>query len=222
MTGCENNPQEVLGQKRVLIVYYSFSGQTQLLMQRMAAGMRDGGVEAEVERLQLVEPIPFPFGTWMEMARVMIYSFFRWRVPIRPVDHLLEKDWDLVILAGPTWSYNPSGPMLYFIDQYGNSLLKGRRVLPFISCRSYWRTHYWALAGILKKSGAEVIKPLVYLHSAAEPWRTVGLFLQLVGRLPRLETSWFRKRYPRYGHSREQWQDANEQGRKIARELLED
>ncbi|SHO49701.1 hypothetical protein [Desulfopila aestuarii] len=208
--------------KRVLIVYYSFSGQTQLLLQRMGAAMRECGVEVEIERLQLVEPIQFPFATWLQMSRVMVYSFFRWRVPIQPVDHLLNQEWDLVILAGPTWSYNPSGPMLYFLDQYGAQLVNGTRVMPLISCRSYWRTHYWGISRILKKLGAEVMEPIIYLHSANEPWRTIGLFLQLVGRLPRLETSWFRKRYPRYGHSREQWQDAAEQGRKIARMLLEE
>lgn len=208
--------------KRVLIVYYSFSGQTQLLLQRMGTAMRDCGVDVNIERLQLVESIQFPFATWLQMSRVMVFSFFRWRVPIRPVDHLLSKKWDLVILAGPTWSYNPSGPMLSFLDMYGAQLFGGARVMPFISCRSYWRTHYWGLSRILNRLGAEVMAPIVYLHSANEPWRTVGLFLQLVGRLPRLETSWFRKRYPRYGHSREQWQDAAEQGRKIARMLLEE
>jgi len=208
--------------KRVVIVYYSFSGQTQLLLQRMGSAMRDCGVDVQIERLQLIEPIQFPFGTWLEMSRVMLFSFFRWRVPIQPVDHLISEKWDLVILAGPTWSYNPSGPILYFLDRYGTEICGGARVIPLISCRSYWRTHYWALSRNLKKLGAEVLAPIVYLHSANEPWRTVGLFLQLVGRLPRLESSWFRKRYPRYGHSREQWLAAAEQGREIARMLLEE
>lgn len=207
------------GKKRVLIVYYSFSGQTQLMMQRLAAGMREYGLEVELERLQTTVQISFPFTSWLEMARVMALSFFRWRVPIRPVDRLEITALDLVVVAGPTWSYNPSGPVLAFLDQYGSRLAKCR-VLPFISCRSYWRTHYWALRRILRRYGAEVLPPIVYLHSAKEPWRTIGLFLQLMGRLPRLESSWFRLRYPRYGHSREQWQDALEEGRRIARQLL--
>ena len=208
--------------KRVLIVYYSFSGQTQILLQRMSAAMRKCGIEVETERLQLVEPIQFPFATWFEMSKVMLLSFFRWRVPIRPIDNFSCQNRDMVILAGPTWSYNPSGPMLSFLDTYGEKLCGDTRVMPLISCRSYWRFHYWGICRILKKHGAEVMRPIVYLHSANEPWRTIGLFLQLVGRLPRLETSWFRKRYPRYGHSREQWQDAAEQGRRIAEMLLKE
>lgn len=206
-------------QKKVLIVYFSFSGQTQILIQKFAAGVRDEGHLVEIEKIQTVENIPFPFQSWREMMRVMLLSFFRWRVPVRPVDHLLEKTWDIVVIAGPTWSYNPSGPILHFLDHYGERLLDNTPVVPFISCRSYWRTHYWGLRSILNRCRAHVREPVVYCHSAKEPWRTIGLFLQLVGRLPRLESSWFRKRYPRYGHDRVQWQDAESQGRRLGKML---
>lgn len=205
--------------KQVLIVYYSFSGQTQLLIQRVASGLRESGLEVVTERLQPVNHIQFPFSSWKKMAKVMVYSFFRWRVPIQPVGDFVLKEWDLILIAGPTWSYNPSGPVLDFLDRYGSTLCKGAVVLPLISCRSYWRTHYWGLKVILKRLEARVLRPTVFLHSSTEPWRTIGLLLQLVGKLPRLESSWFRKRYPRYGHSREQYDDAIEEGRRIARML---
>lgn len=209
-----------VGKKRVLIVYYSFSGQTQLLIQRVAAGLREHDLTVEIERLQPVRQIHFPFTSWGRMAQVMMLAFFRWRVPVQPLDHITGEKWDLVLLAGPTWSYNPSGPVLAFLDSYGKSVCGDTAVLPLISCRSYWRTHYWGLRLILKRMGAEVKPPIVFLHSTSEPWRTIGLFLQLMGRLPRRESSWFRRRYPRYGHNREQYQDAVEQGRKIARMLV--
>jgi len=205
--------------KRVLIVYYSFSGQTQLLIQKLVAGLKEKGVEVVIERLEPVVHIPFPFQTWGKMGDVMISSFFRRRVHVFPVDHLADQNWDSIILAGPTWSYNPSGPILDFLDRYGKTLFAGTTVIPFISCRSYWRVHYWGLKTILQTFGAKVRPPIVYLHSSTEPWRTIGLFLQLVGRLPRLESSWFRKRYPRYGHSKEQCEDALQRGRELALEL---
>lgn len=209
-----------VSKKRVLIVYYSFSGQTQLLVQRVAAGLRESRLEVEIERLQPVHQISFPFSSWLRMTQVMVLSFFRRRVPVQPVEHLAGRTWDMVVLAGPTWSYNPSGPMLDFLDRYGKAICGRTPVVPIISCRSYWHTHYLGLQRILNRLGAKVMPPVVYLHSADEPWRTVGLFLQLMGRLPRLESSWFRRRYPRYGHSREQYLDAVEQGRKIARLLV--
>lgn len=208
-----------MSKKRILIVYYSLSAQTQLLIQRLSTGLKEYDLDVEIERLQPVQQIPFPFTSWARMTKVMVLSFFRRRVPVRPVDHLLEEKWDLVLLAGPTWSYNPSGPILAFLDRYGKALCANTRVVPLISCRSYWRMHFWVLTRLLRRCGALVQPPIVYLHSASEPWRTIGLFLQLMGRLPRPESSWFRRRYPRYGHSREQGLDAVEQGRQIARML---
>ncbi len=208
-----------VSKKRVLIIYYSFSGQTQLLIQRVSAGIMEGDLEVSVERIQPLRHIPFPFSTWKSMSRVMVLSFFRKRVAVQSYDELLNKKWDLILLAGPTWSYSPSGPVLDFLDRYGRALCKDTQVLPLISCRSYWRTHYWGLRLILSRSGARVLRPIVFTHSSREPWRTIGLILQLMGRLPRLESSWFRRRYPRYGHSREQYADALEKGRHIARML---
>jgi multimeric flavodoxin WrbA len=210
-----------VSKKRVLIIYYSFSGQTQLLIQRVAAGIMEGDLEVSIERLHPVRQIPFPFLSWRSMSRVMILSFFRKRVKVQTNEALLDSKWDMILLAGPTWSYSPSGPVLDFLDRYGNTLCKGTTVLPLISCRSYWRTHYWCLKCILNRLGARVLSPMVFLHSSTEPWRTIGLFLQLMGRLPRRESSWFRRRYPRYGHSREQYADALEQGRNIARMLAD-
>lgn len=209
-----------MSKKRILIVYYSFSSQTQLLIQRLVSGMNELEVNVEVERLQPVKTIHFPFSTWLSMIKVMVFSFFRWRVPTRPVDHLNGKKWDLVLLAGPTWSYSPSGPILYFLDTYGREIVSNTEVQPLISCRAYWRTHYWCLKTVLKQNGATVLSPIVYQHASVEPWRTIGLVLQIMGRMPRLESSWFRKHYPRYGHSKEQFRDAVERGRQVAATLL--
>lgn len=209
-----------MSRKRILVVYYSFSSQTQLLIQRVVSGIQEHEVDVEVQRLHPKEPISFPFTSLVSMGKVMLFSFFQWRVPIQPVDQSVEQKWDLIILAGPTWSYCPSGPILDFLDTYGKVIVTDKDVMPIISCRSYWRTHYWWLKKILKSHGGKVLQPLIYQHTAKEPWRTIGLFLQIMGRMPRLETSKFRKNYPRYGHSKEQLNDAVEQGRRIAESLL--
>lgn len=209
-----------MGKKQVLIVYYSFSSQTQLLVQRLVSGLKEYDIEVTVKLLQPVDQIPFPFSSFFQMVKVMVFSFFRHRVAVNPVSTELQKDWDLIILGGPTWSYNPSGPVLSFLDGPGAAICRNQTVLPLISCRSYWRTHFWGLRHILKRLGARVKSPLVYEHSAGEPWRTVGLFVQLLGRLPRRNRTWFRRVYKRYGHDKDQYLHIQQRGREIARELL--
>ena len=206
--------------KRVLIVYYSFTQQTRILLKKFVEGLEAEGVEVALERLNPVEPYDFPFKTNFRLAIAMVSTFFRKRMHIHPVSEMCFQDWDCVVLAGPTWSYYPSGPMLDFLDRYGRSVCTGRMVIPFISCRSYWRIHYWTIKHHLQRDGAKPARPIVFVHPIKEPWRFIGLVLQLRGKMVRKEKSWFRKHYPGYGHSKDQGDEAKTAGRQVALELI--
>ena len=205
--------------KRVLIVFYSFTQQTRLLVKQFMAGLEDEGVTVALQRLEPVKPYDFPFTSNMNLAWAMFQTFIRKRMAIHPLNPDNMSQWDCIVIAGPTWSYNPSGPVLTFLDTHGSTLCKGQRILPFISCRSYWRIHYWTIKYELRKTGADVHTPVVFQHPIKEPWRIIGLILQLRGKMMRKENSWFRKQYPRYGHSKEQVKEAFERGRLFAEKL---
>ena len=205
--------------KRVLIIYYTFTQQTRIQLLRFAAGLKRSGVEVTLERLVPIEPYPYPFKTFLQLAIAMIATFFQRRMAIRPIAAHCAEHWDCIVLAGPTWSYNPSGPILSFIDRYGESICRGRRVVPFISCRAYWRPHFWILRRRLQRCGATVENPVVFTHPFTEPWRSLGLLLKLQGTIGQKRFSWVRRYYPRYGHSNTQRLEALEQGRLLAEKL---
>lgn len=207
--------------KRVLIVFYSFTQQTRVLLKRFVEGLELEGSEVGLERLEPIEPYDFPFKTNFSLALAMVRTFFRFRTKIHPVSARVFEDWDCIVLAGPTWSYHPSGPMLYFLDRYGRQVCAGKKVIPFISCRSYWRIHYWTIKNRLEKFRAAPLQPIVFLHPIKEPWRFIGLVLQLRGKMIRKEKSWFRKHYPGYGHSKKQGEEAMAEGRRVALSLQE-
>ncbi len=211
-----------MNRKRVLVIFYSFTQQTRLLLKKFVEGLEGDGIEVALERLEPLEPYPFPFKSNFSLALAMVMTFFRRRNEIRPVSDKCFEEWDCIVLAGPTWSYHPSGPMLDFLDRYGRKVCSGKEVVPFISCRSYWRLHYWTIKRRLQRYGAEPAEPLVFVHPIREPWRIIGLILQLRGKMVRKDKSWFRKHYPGYGHSREQGEAALQAGRKVARHLLGD
>ncbi len=208
--------------KRVLIVFYSFTQQTRLLLKKFVEGLEGEGIEVALERLKPVTPYGFPFKTNFRLAIAMIGTFFLRRMTIQPVNETCFKDWDCIVLAGPTWSYHPSGPMLDFLDRYGKQVCAGKMVIPFISCRSYWRLHYWTVKKRLQQYGARPAQPIVFEHASKEPWRFIGLVLQLRGKMIRKENSWFRKHYPAYGHSKTQGNEAKAAGRQVALGLLSD
>jgi len=206
----------------VLIVFYSFTQQTRLLLKKFVEGLEGEGVEVAFEKLVPVAPYSFPFQTNFRLVAAMSGTFFRCRMNIRPINEICFKDWDCIILAGPTWSYHPSGPMLDFLDRYAQQVCAGKVVIPFISCRSYWRLHYWTVKRRLQRVGARPAPPIVFVHPIKEPWRFIGLVLQLRGKMVRSKNSWFRKHYPAYGHSKIQGDEAKAAGRKVALGLLED
>ncbi len=204
-------------QPAVRIIYYSFSAQTASLVRALARGMEDSGVRVEKVRLVPAAPLRFPLCSIPVTVKMMLTTLFRRRIPIKPPETAGPEP-DLTILAGPTWSYNPSGPVLSFIDRYGRKWLGGRTVLPLISCRGYWRMHAAGLKRLLNRCGATALAPLVVTHPAREPWRTIGVFLKIAGRTPE-RSRFLGKRYPRFGHSHEQMRRMEETGRRIGGEL---
>jgi len=191
-----------------------------VLLKRFVEGLEGEGVDVFLERLEPVKPYPFPFKTNFSLAVAMTKTFFRQRMTIHPVSDQCFEEYDCVVIAGPTWSYHPSGPVLDFLDRYGQQVCAGKTVIPFISCRSYWRIHYWTLKHYLQRYGSRLFEPIVFVHPIKEPWRFIGLVLQMRGKMVRKEKSWFRRHYPGFGHNKEQGDAATEEGGRVARRLL--
>ncbi|MBU0680654.1 MAG: hypothetical protein KKD73_04445 [Proteobacteria bacterium] len=202
----------------ILIISYSLSGQTNGLLHGLVSGLEDSQCHVHHERLQPLAPIRFPFGSVPKTVVMMLRTFLRQRFAIAPLSTACDEQYNLIILAGPTWSYNPSGPMLFFIDRDGRRILKDQTVIPLISCRGYWRMHLWGLQRMLTQCGAEVANTMIFSHPAKEPWRTLGVFLKLSGKHPE-KMAFIGSHYHRYGHDKTQAAEAREYGRLIGSHL---
>jgi hypothetical protein len=206
--------------KRILVLYYSFSSQTKNLVQSLLDGMAEYEAEVVCERLVPTIAQHFPIGTIPKTFKKMIVTLFRQRIPIEPLPERCFEPYDLIILAGPTWSYNPSGPVLSLLDRDGKRLFAQQTVLPVISCRGFWRMHWWGIKSLLKNQGARVPNGIIFTHTSKEPWRTIGVFLKLAGETPE-RMSWMQEHYPKYGHTRQQIDEARHFGELIGRTVTQ-
>ena len=217
----QQQKEEITTEKalRVLIIFFSFSGQTSGILSQFAAGLKELDVEVDYEKLRPVKPLRFPVGNVFSTFIMMLTTFLRLRVPIQDISSAPDnRDYDLIILAGPTWSYNPSGPVLSLLDRDGKRIFCGQTVLPLISCRGYWRLHWYGLRRLLKKCRATVPNVVAFSHPMKEPWRTIGVFLKIAGKNPeRLKR--FGRVYTRYGHTKEQRDEAWRFGMQIGEAL---
>ncbi len=189
----KKNPQ-------VLFLYFSFSGQTGVLVNRLAAGLKEQGVEVFFEKLKPVKHLRFPLGGILRTFIMMLATFLRKRVPIQELSAKCSQEFDLIILSGPTWSYNPSGPVLSFLDRDGKDVLADREVLPLISCRGYWKIHWRGLRKKLIQCGAHIPNMIAFTHPNPEPWCTIGVFLKIAGKNPE-RSGFLSKHYSHFGHS---------------------
>ncbi|MFH7319644.1 flavodoxin family protein [Desulfurivibrio sp. D14AmB] len=203
---------------RVLILYYSYSGQSSVLVRRLASGLGDEGVVVHQERICPLHPLRFPLGSILKTVRLMLTTLFRRRHPIEPLEVADGEPWDLVILGGPTWSWNVSGPILSLLDSRPQ-LFRGRPVLALISCRGYWSSHWRYLRRRLERMGATPLGPLVFDHPQAEPWRTLGVFFKIAGIAPERSSSPLSHFYRHFGHTPEQFEAAQQLGRQLAAHL---
>jgi hypothetical protein len=197
--------------KKILVLYFSLSSQTKNILYALIKGLKSSDIDVTIERLEPVQKLRFPLGSIYDTIKMMVLTFFRMRIPIKSISVKCFEDYDLIVLAGPTWSYNPCGPILFLFDSEGQKLFKGKKVLPVISCRGYWRVHWYGLRKLLFRCGAEVKNLIVFSHPSAEPWRTIGVFLKLAGRNPEKKT-WINKFYKKYGHTRNQLREAHRFG----------
>lgn len=67
--------------------------------------------------------------------------------------------------------------------------------------------HWFGLKSLLKKNKATIPNSIIFTHPSKEPWRTLGVFLKLAGKTPE-QSPFLSKRYPRYGHDRNQQEEA--------------
>lgn len=206
-------------EKNILIVYYSLSQQTSRLVQRFSEGLISTGVKVEICCLRPMIPLTLPIKSNMSLLRIMWRTFLRTRIPIEDVA-FQQIHYDHIVIAGPTWSYQPSGPILDFFDRYGQQIVGNSSVSFLITCRSYWRTHYWGLRHICSRLKGRPSTPIIFQHPTYEPWCTVGLLLWLRGVSSDRQSSWFRKKYPRYGHSEDQLLIAQNEGSLLGEKII--
>ncbi len=202
---------------KILCVYYSYSGQTRKLIRAFTEGFSRGGGEAVIVRLHPLKSITFPFPSLLSTFWMMFRTLFRVRDKVsehtEPPD-----DFDAVLIGGPTWSYSPSGPVLGWLDESGRAVLAGKKTLPIISCRGYWRLHSRTLSRMIVAMGGKPLSPVIFTHPVREPWRSLGVFLSLIGKHPE-KMPVIRRHYPGFGHSPAQISEARELGIDFAEKL---
>ena len=144
--------------KRVLVVYFSQTGQLGRVVDALLGPLRSSGeFQVTTVALQPLVPYPFPWSFW---------SFFNTFPecmqddpgPIAALRLPPDAEFDLVVLAYQVWFLSPSLPMTAFLQSdRARQLLAGKPVVTLIACRNMWLMAQERVRAHLHRLGAHLI-----------------------------------------------------------------
>jgi hypothetical protein len=166
MQRCDPQPEwsnpanESTRQLTVLLVFFSFTGQTRRIAAALSEGFRGRGwnvVEAAVVVADSRYPLPFP---WRRFWRHLLgwippqWLGQRCRIGLLPEITAEPLAADLICIGSPTWWLLPALPISSFLQgDVARELLAGRPFAVFAVARSFWRLNAWRVATLARRCG---------------------------------------------------------------------
>lgn len=124
--------------KRILMLYYSQSGQQLSILESLAAPLIDAGHEVHFEVIQPVEKYPFPWSAYT-FFNAFPETFQQKPLPLKPLSAAAFEPYDLVVLGYQPWFLTPSRPISSFLQSdEGKRILRNRNVITVLGCRNMW------------------------------------------------------------------------------------
>ncbi len=142
--------------KKILVIYYSQSGQLTDITDNLVAPLIEAGHLVEKVRVQVAKDYPFP---WNGKAFFAVMPDCVKGVPteLKPF-RLNESKYDLVILGYQAWFLSPSIPVnSLLLDPAVRAVLKDTPVVAITGARNMWISAMERVKAILKGLGAKLV-----------------------------------------------------------------
>jgi menaquinone-dependent protoporphyrinogen IX oxidase len=131
----------------VLFVYFSYTHQTETVMETMAGELSDRGCEVTMAPLAFTDsryekrfgqfPMPRPF---LEVVAMIPAELRRRPAAIGIPDVVTDKEYDFVVIGSPTWWLSTNVPVRSFLESDAAAqVLRGKEFAAAVCCRRYWK-----------------------------------------------------------------------------------
>lgn len=149
------------GGPRVLIVYYSYSGQAPRVAKAITETLQAQGCSVTEAAIEFTDPRytknfeSFPMKhPWLQVLRMLQAQLRRATGQIKVPAEASSGDYDLVILGSPTWWLTTSIPVRsYLKSPEGHATLDGTPFGSYVVCRRYWGNNQKTLKRLGSKAG---------------------------------------------------------------------
>ena len=150
---------------KVLLLYYSYTGQAQRVLEAAAEVFRERGFEVHAAPIEFTDPryaerfARFPMrNVWPDFLGMLPAQTLRSTGDIRTPDEVRNTTYDLICIGSPTWWRTVSMPLRSFLTSHeARPLLDGTPFAVFVVCRRYWRENLTAVRKLAQKKGGRFV-----------------------------------------------------------------
>jgi menaquinone-dependent protoporphyrinogen IX oxidase len=150
---------------RVLLLYYTYTGQALKVLEAAGEVFRERGCEVAKAEIEFTDRrfaerfSRFPMRhVWPDMLSVLPAQTRRASGEIRTPDEVRSGDYDLVCIGSPTWWRTTSMPVRSFLKSHeAQQLLAGTPFAAFVVCRRYWRENINTVRKLGEKRGGRYV-----------------------------------------------------------------
>jgi menaquinone-dependent protoporphyrinogen IX oxidase len=157
---------------RVLLLYYSYTGQSHKVLEAAGEVFRDRGCEVHNAEIEFTDQryaekfSRFPMRrVWPDMLSVLGAQKRCETGEIRIPDEARDGDYDLICIGSPTWWQTVSMPMRSFLkSEEARKLLSGKPFAVFVVCRQYWRENLEAVRELAEQQGGRYVDEIHFTY----------------------------------------------------------
>ncbi len=200
--------------KKILVVYYSQSGQLEEILKEFSLPLAEAGHSVEFQRVFPVSPYPFPWKGNTFFA-VMPDCVLGIPTALEPFNLQNEK-YDLIILGYQAWFLSPSIPSNSILNHASiKGILKDTPVITITGARNMWISAMERVKKNLKETGADLVGNIALVDKHANFVSFITIFYwMLTGKKDR-----FLNVFPRPGVAEQDIRSSRIYGKLVAERL---
>jgi menaquinone-dependent protoporphyrinogen IX oxidase len=150
---------------RVLLLYYTYTGQARKVLEAAGEVFRERGCEVRTAEIEFTDQryagrfSRFPMRhVWPDMLSVLPAQTRRATGEIRIPDEVRNTDYDLICIGSPTWWRTTNMPLRSFLkSDEARKLLSSKPFAAFVVCRRYWRENLNTVRKLGEKRGGRYV-----------------------------------------------------------------
>ena len=157
---------------RILLLYYSYTGQSQKVLEAAGEVFRARGCEVHKGEIEFTDHryaekfSRFPMRrVWPDMMSVLGAQKRGETGEIKIPDEARDGDYDLICIGSPTWWQTVSMPMRSVLkSDEARTLLSDKPFAVFVVCRQYWRENLEAVRELAGQQGGRYVDEIHFTY----------------------------------------------------------